>query len=612
MQTVTSVEGFTLREETFATDDGVELFYRAWLPAGRPARRAVLLFHRGHEHSGRVANLVRELNLPDTAFFAWDARGHGRSPGERGWAVHFGRVVADIDNFVQHCSTKFDIPVSQMAVVGNSVGAVAVAAWVHGYAPPVRAMVLATPAFKVKLYVPFALPGLRLMQRFGRMRTIKSYVKPNVLTHDFAEQQAYRADPLITRDIASNILIDLFDTSNRLLADAGAINVPTFILTAGNDWVVHKRPQQVFCERLASPIKQWRAYPGLYHAIFHEKDRSAPIGDTRAFLVEMLGLEEGSGDSSRPKAATDSTPSAPLRQAGADLLRADVRGYTRYEFDRLSTPLSLLCPRWWYWGMQRLTLSTLGRLSDGITIGWRTGFDSGESLDHVYRNTPTGRGPLGRLIDQQYLNAIGWRGIRQRKVHLQELLRQAILDLREHRPRLHVVDIAAGPGRYALEVLKEMEGPHDHSIHATLRDRSPTCLAQGAEIAKRMGLLNVTFEQGDAFSPESINTITPTPDIAIVSGLYELFSDNTMVLRSLRALGERMSSGSVLIYTNQPWHPQVEMIARVLINREGRPWIMRRRTQAEMDTLIAEAGFEKRTMRIDQWGIFTVSLAVKR
>jgi hypothetical protein len=38
---------------------------------------------------------------------------------------------------------------------------------------------------------------------------------------------------------------------------------------------------------------------------------------------------------------------------------------------------------------------------------------------------------------------------------------------------------------------------------------------------------------------------------------------------------------------------------------------MRRRTQAEMDQLVADAGFRKLEQRIDQWGIFTVSLAIR-
>ena len=70
-----------------------------------------------------------------------------------------------------------------------------------------------------------------------------------------------------------------------------------------------------------------------------------------------------------------------------------------------------------------------------------------------------------------------------------------------------------------------------------------------------------------------------------------------------------MTEGGYLIYTGQPWHPQLEMIARVLTNREGQPWIMRRRTQEEMDDLVHAAGFHKQEMRVDEHGIFTVSLA---
>jgi hypothetical protein len=101
----------------------------------------------------------------------------------------------------------------------------------------------------------------------------------------------------------------------------------------------------------------------------------------------------------------------------------------------------------------------------------------------------------------------------------------------------------------------------------------------------------------------------PRPTIGIVSGLFELFPSNAPVMDSLRGLSDAVEPGGFLIYTNQPWHPQVEFIARVLTNREGRPWIMRRRTQAEMDELVRAAGFEKVRQESDQWGIFTVSLA---
>src|SRR6266478_4529536 len=101
-------------EHTFETVDGTSIFYRHWpTMAGRADRAilqnsrttesaapcALLLLHRGHEHSGRLQHLVDELNLPDYTMFAWDARGHGRSPGRRGYAPSVGTLVKDLDTF---------------------------------------------------------------------------------------------------------------------------------------------------------------------------------------------------------------------------------------------------------------------------------------------------------------------------------------------------------------------------------------------------------------------------------------------------------------------------------------------------------------------------------
>jgi hypothetical protein len=72
-----------------------------------------------------------------------------------------------------------------------------------------------------------------------------------------------------------------------------------------------------------------------------------------------------------------------------------------------------------------------------------------------------------------------------------------------------------------------------------------------------------------------------------------------------------MPVGSKLIVTNQPWHPQQELIARTLHGSDGRFWRMRCRSTAEIDDLLRQAGFEKQKMLIDRHGIFTVTLATR-
>ena len=185
-------------EHTVKSWDGTELFYRAWLPANH-AKNALILFHRGHEHSGRWQDVVDLLALDDIAIFAWDARGHGRSPGERGAAPNLSAVIKDTDVFVRYISAEHAIKLENIIVLAHSVGAVTAAAWVHDYAPPIRALILATAAFRVRLYVPLAIPALRLKQAKLGPGSVKSYVKAKMLTHDPEQAARYAADPLIFR-----------------------------------------------------------------------------------------------------------------------------------------------------------------------------------------------------------------------------------------------------------------------------------------------------------------------------------------------------------------------------------------------------------------------------
>jgi len=527
-------------------------------------------------------DLAERLALDDFTIFAWDQRGHGRSPGERGYAPSFGTLVGDVDAFVRHVSGAHGIPVENMAVVAYSVGSVLVSAWVHDYAPRLRALVLGTPAFRVRLYVPFAMPLLRLKQSLVRKSFIKSYVRSTMLTHDPEMARDYDQDPLISRNIAVNILLGLFDTSSRLMADAGAIRVPALTLGAGSDWVVDGAAQRRFHEGLSSSPKAMDVYEGFHHAVFHEKERERPIARAREFILQAF---------EQPVAAPP---------AAAE--------YTKLEHERLSKPLAPLSPRRAGYACTKFLMKTLGRLSDGIRLGWRTGFDSGQSMDYVYENRARGWSPLGRLFDRCYLNSIGWKGIRRRKVNLEKTISRAITLAAETRPAVRIVDIAAGPGRYLLDLLKRTESVR---VSALLRDRSLEGLEEGRKLARELQVENATYQEGDAFDADALAALTPKPDIAVASGLYELFPDNALVSRSLSGLARALNPGGYLVYTNQPWHPQLEFIARVLRNRDGKPWIMRRRTQAEMDELVRAAGFEKIGQEIDEWGIFSVSLARK-
>jgi hypothetical protein len=213
------------------------------------------------------------------------------------------------------------------------------------------------------------------------------------------------------------------------------------------------------------------------------------------------------------------------------------------------------------------------------------------------------------MADKAYLESIGWRGIRRRKQHVEELVRLAAARLAAEGRPVRIMDIAAGHGRYVLEALETGQMPRPESI--LLRDWSDLNVEAGTALIRDKGLADIArFERGDAFDRASLAAVAPRPTLGLVSGLYELFADNRMVGASLAGMADAIEPGGFLVYTGQPWHPQLEMIARALTShRGGAAWVMRRRTQGEMDQLVAAAGFDKIDQRIDPWGIFTVSLA---
>lgn len=571
-----------MSEHTYESWDGTQLFYRAWIPSGPPADKALLLFHRGHEHSGRWQETACRLNLDKTAIFAWDARGHGKSPGPRGHAGSLSVLVKDADHFARHVAKIHGISTQDTVVLAHSVGAVIATAWVHDYAPMIRGIVLAVPAFRVKLYVPLAIPFLRLRERMLPGGEVKSYVKAQLLTHDFEQTGIYRQDQQIFRQISIKMLLDLFDTSTRLLRDAGSITVPALILGAGSDWVVKMRAQRQFFHGLSSKVKKLEVLPGFYHAIFHEKDRELVFEKTREFIMECF---------SRPPGALS-------------LADADRQGFTKEEYDRLKSPVPFR------WKLVKLGMKTFGKLSNGIRLGWNSGFDSGVTLDYIYNNQSAGRLLLGKWFDRAYLDSIGWRGIRIRRIHIESLLRNRMEQLHQAGRPVRILDVACGAGRYVLECMANMSRV---PCTALLRDYKEENLAAARRIAAGLGLgERVIIEHGDAFDRSGLAAITPRPTIGIVSGLFELFPENEPLRHCLAGLADVIEPGGFLIYTNQPWHPQLEFISRVLTNREGKPWIMRRRTQAEMDELVRAAGFEKACQETDEWGIFTVSTAVRQ
>lgn len=492
---------------------------------------------------------IAALGLPECTFFAIDF-----TPGTINAETPDGSSVLSLQSyyfqqFIEHITTQHGLRTQDIALMAHHECAVVIAAWMVDYAPEIRSVTLFSPRFLLR--------------------------KRDLLL------------ALLKKPKAWNTLRDLRYTSQRIFRSAFAWPTPTQLVLTQTDRRAAAGTLMTFYANLGSSAKTVLMKPDSGFGCPGQLWDRAMLAQTRAFLRLHFSQHHP-------------VPS---------LFDCWQQGATWEEYERLRMPEKGLLRRG-YWVLANFALRVLGHFSSGIRIGLETGFDSGASLEYVYQNQPTGKGAVGRAVDRYYLNTLGWRCTRRRKHHVEALIAMAASLLAQQGQVVRLLDIAAGQGRYILDAIEKIEPSVEHLL---LRDFDAANVEEGNRLLLQRGLNErARFEQGDAFSPADLATLPADRTLAVVSGFYELFSDNNLVLASLNGLANAVKKGGYLVYTTKLWNPKLALMARVLpSHQKGAFWLLRRRAQREIDQMVKRAGFAKVTQRVDGWGLFSVTLAKK-
>jgi SAM-dependent methyltransferase len=222
----------------------------------------------------------------------------------------------------------------------------------------------------------------------------------------------------------------------------------------------------------------------------------------------------------------------------------------------------------------RLLIHTGGRLSDGIRLGFKEGFNSGTMVDYVYRNQAHGITPVGTWADRKMLDYPVWRGVRGRRTLLIEHLRGVLAE----RPGQVLLDVAAGPASYLFEL-----APGSAAV-LYAGDRDADERARGAARARAAGRDDIRFVETDAFEPATWPE--GRIDVLVASGFFDLLVDIEDVRRLLAAGARRTDPGARWVLTVMERHTDLAMLREVFVDWDGNPWVAVTRTAEEV---VAEA-----------------------
>ena len=265
---------------------------RLWLGPRDPVGMVVVIHGLG-DHSARFEALARQLNSEQWAVFAFDLPGHGASPGRRGSARSFDRLLVDIDCAVRDVRRQLgqrqrgDLP---LVLLGHSMGGNLAINYVLRRAEfsaegnEVDGLVLAAPMLLPPKPPPrphiFAawitghlLPSLRVHRSIDVER----------LTSDPDEADAIAADPQMHASITIYLATQLLSQGRWALDHARALAIPMLVMFGEKDELI----DQAACEHL--PIRAGEQatvvrWPGKRHALFHDQ----PEGEISEFMIRWL------------------------------------------------------------------------------------------------------------------------------------------------------------------------------------------------------------------------------------------------------------------------------------------------------------------------------------
>ena len=262
------------REEGFLeASGGVRLYHCEWWPEPASEAGSVLVLMHGYaEHSRRYDELAEYLVQRGIAVCRIDARGDGRSSGQRGYIQRFAQYTDDLRAYVERVRAL--APGRPLALLGHSNGGlIAVRALQQGLAG-VSALVLSNPLIELRA-AQRPVPELvaRLLSQLAPRLPLPNGLRAEQLTHDESLRAAVRSDPWVHRRATPRWYWSALCEGRAALDQAAKLTLPLLVLVGEADPIVEPGAAKALYERAAARDKQLWVRPGELHEVLNELGR---------------------------------------------------------------------------------------------------------------------------------------------------------------------------------------------------------------------------------------------------------------------------------------------------------------------------------------------------
>jgi alpha-beta hydrolase superfamily lysophospholipase len=276
----------TPRDLPFPTADGLTL--RSWWWDHPTATSIVVIGHGLGEHSGLYTQTAHALltSVP-CSVLAFDFRGHGRSPGRRGYVRAFTDYTLDWQAAL--LAAARERPGLPIFPLGHSNGGLSLLlSAVDDRLPGASGLILSNPALSIRMPVPAWQVALgHLLHVAAPWVTLSGKIPHEDLTRDPLEQNRHRSDRSLHSRVSAPLFFGMRSATSRITSHPDRLTLPLLLLLSGSDPIIDPTFTRRFFDLLPSPAKTLLEYPAMLHEPLTELGRESVWADIVRWLASQ-------------------------------------------------------------------------------------------------------------------------------------------------------------------------------------------------------------------------------------------------------------------------------------------------------------------------------------
>ncbi|MCR4427982.1 MAG: lysophospholipase [Caldiserica bacterium] len=249
-------------------------------------RGNLVVVHGFGEHSGRYLNLVSHFVPKGFWIWAYDLRGHGRSPGKRGHINTWEEIREDLRCFLNFVRKEGgDFPTF---LFGHSLGGLIVLEYALHYREGIKGVIASSPALSKVNFSPilqslskvlaFILPGL----------PFPIALNPDHLSRDKAVVEAYRKDPFVHHLATPRFGEEMERARSWTIGHAEEWGLPLLLIIGTCDMLVPPEGSRLFFNLAKFPQKWMMECEGGFHEPHNDSDFPRVLMGMETWMESIL------------------------------------------------------------------------------------------------------------------------------------------------------------------------------------------------------------------------------------------------------------------------------------------------------------------------------------